>query len=642
MIEKVPNLKVEDQTIDQGQEFSYTLNEAEDISNISSGESYTITIIDDDEAGVIYDPDLKSFSGNSSNLAPQRYIIIGSIVDDDNKESLWTFNLIVQPTDITAPIFNIATQTISNGQTFVFAINDSQDITDLRSGESYTMSINSDGGTGILYASSSKTFVGNTASLSSGTYTIAGEITDGDDNSSDWSFDLIVQPATIDQTAPTLTIASQNIDKGALFTYIINENTDISNREPNESYTISITENSGTGIFYSPGPKILIGSTSGLAPGVYAIIGNIEDSNSNSSTWAFTLTIDPGDQTAPTLTIASQSIAKGATFSYSLNESNEISNRELGENYTITITHPNGTGITYNSTTKTFNGATSSLESGVYTIVGTISDDNNNESTWAFNLTIEGGGTTAPPLLNIAAQSVAQRSPFSYTIAESTDISHLESSDTYTIQILDTGGSGVTYDANSYTFSADTTMLDVGRYTILGTIANSSAIQSSWFFYLTLLDQTAPRLNVPIVRVAVGQDFSFPLQRADHILDLREGESYTLSITNDGGTGITYDPTEGALAATTNTLSVGTYTVAGTISDGDSNESTWSLDLLVENPSFLLSRITVGKYQTCSNHSNGGVKCWGRGKKEGLERVQLKTPFFLLMLSQMIQAVPLA
>ena len=196
VIEKVPNLKVEDQTIDQGQDFSYTLNEAEDISNISSGESYTITIIDDDEAGVIYDPDLKSFSGNSSNLAPQRYIIIGSIVDDDNKESLWTFNLIVQPTDITAPIFNIATQTISNGQTFVFAINDSQDITDLRSGESYTMSINSDGGTGILYASSSKTFVGNTASLSSGTYTIAGSITDGDDNSSDWSFDLIVQPAS--------------------------------------------------------------------------------------------------------------------------------------------------------------------------------------------------------------------------------------------------------------------------------------------------------------------------------------------------------------------------------------------------------------------------------------------------------------
>ena len=52
VIEKVPNLNIEDQTIDQGQAFSYTLNEAEDISNINSGENYTITIIDDDGAGV--------------------------------------------------------------------------------------------------------------------------------------------------------------------------------------------------------------------------------------------------------------------------------------------------------------------------------------------------------------------------------------------------------------------------------------------------------------------------------------------------------------------------------------------------------------------------------------------------------------
>ena len=65
------------------------------------------------------------------------------------------------------------------------------------------------------------------------------------------------------------------------------------------------------------------------------------------------------------------------------------------------------------------------------------------------------------------------------------------------------------------------------------------------------------------------------------------------------------------MTATTNTLSVGTYTVTGTISDGDSNESTWSLDLLVENPSFLLSKMSLSRNYTCSNQFNGGVKCWG-------------------------------
>ena len=909
VVEKAPTLSIKDQNIDQGQVFSYALNEAEDVSNINSGENYTITIIDDDGAGVTYDPSLKSFSSASSNLAPRSYIIIGSIVDNESRESLWTFNLIIQKTDNTAPTFHIAPQTISEGQTFVFTINDGRDLTDLRSGESYTMSINNDGGTGILYVPSSKTFVGNTASLSPGTYTISGSITDVDNNSSDWSFNLTVQPAsTIDQTAPRLTIAPQSIDKGSTFSYLLSESNDITNGNPNENYTITITHPNGTGLTYNSNTKTFNGATASLEVGVYTVAGTISDDNNNESTWVFNLIIQKIDNTAPNLTIPTQTISQGQTFfltitpnadivdlrsgesymihitdnggtgmlytsqsqtlvgktaalppatytiqgtivdgdnnssgwsfdlvipqaqpgddtppyftittqtinqgedfSYQLQDNN-FSNLEVNESYTIAVTHDNGTQVTYRGLTKSLAGDTNSLGPGTYAIIGTITDSSNNSSTWAFTLNVirddkapelripvqiinqgqdltytlnenedisnldsdegytiaitEKAGTrvtfdniakvfevkasslppetylirgvitdtnnnsniwvmaltitpdNTPPQLHVGAQTSDQDAHFTYTINEIQDISNVGDWESYTLQITDKGGtevvysetsktfrvptdlllagtysirgtitddysnsstwalsltiqqsdfttpilnlqqqrvekgvdftytlnestdisslrldegytiaitdsdqSGVTYNAASKTFQASTSSLSVGTYTIAGTLTDDNSNASQWSFNLRISDQVPPQLLLHSINVYVGEDFSLALQQGQPVFQIETRESFTISITNDGGTGVVYDQQTTTFSASTSTLSQDTYTIEGTITDGDNNEATWSIDLIMESPSFLWKSIDLGSNHTCAIKNNNEVLCWGLGNSGAL------------------------
>ena len=487
-VESLPRLNISAQTINQGDRFSYTINEAQDLSYVNLKEDYTIDIIDSDETGLIYNSTSNTFSSEAtSSLSPGTYIIIGTISDSDENESFWTFSLAITKTDNTAPTLNMTSQTITQGQSFFLTINETQDIADLRENEAYTITIDQDNGSGMIYAPLSKTFVGTTALLSPGNYNIEGHITDGDGNSSDWSFNLeiiAIQPG--DQTAPSLSIAPQIIEKGSNFSYNIDENKDISHLRSGEPYTIFISDDGGSNVSYHSGnSKVFSGSTGSLDVGTYVIIGIISDGNNNSSTWVFILQVLKADQTAPTLNISDQMINEGIDFSYTLNESQDIADRENGESYTITVTHHNGTGITYNSASKIFSGITSSLKPGIYTVIGAITDGNDNVSIWAFNLTVQGDGDL-PPFLSISTQEVNQGETFSYTINETNDITNLNSGEAYTITIVNSAGANVTYDSSLKAFSAETSLVIPGMYTVVGTITDSDAYQSSWFFILNV------------------------------------------------------------------------------------------------------------------------------------------------------------
>ena len=589
-----PQLRITEQSINEGQTFTYTINERQDISNLRSGENYTIQITNNDNTGVTYSSSSKTFSGNTSSLTPGNYTIQGNLTDSSNNRSTWDFTLTVK--DVTAPQLHITEQSINERQTFTYTINESQDISDLRSGENYTIQITDHDNTGVTYSSSSKTFSGNTSSLIPGTYTIQGRLTDDSNNRSTWDFTLTVK----DVTAPQLRITEQSINEEQTFTYTINEGQDISNLRSGETYTIQITDHDNTGVTYNSSSKTFSGNTSSLAPGNYTIQGRLTDDSNNRSTWAFSLTVR--DVIAPQLRIADQSIDERQSFSYTINEGQDISNLRSGETYTIQITDHDNTGVTYNSSSKTFSGNTSSLTPGNYTIQGRLTDDSNNRSTWAFTLTVK--DVTAPQL-RIADQEIEEGNTFSYTIRES-DISHLRSGESHSITVVSNGGSGITYNEASQSFVSAQT-LRRGTYAINGTIQDESSNRSNWSFNINVIAANVPpALNIALQRVEIGETFSYRIQDSD-ISGIASGEPVTIIIGSDGGSGVQL-LNNNTFSRKTAFSQLASYTLAGTISDGRAT-SNWSFTLSVVDtraPQLRIADQSINERQTFTYTINEG------------------------------------
>ena len=541
-----PRLHIGNQRIDSGGSFFYTIDESQDIQDLSHGESYTISLDDAGGSGVTYDSGAKTLSVTSPSVGS--YTISGTISDGTNA-SLWSFVLVVQ--DVTTPILTIAAQTINEGQNFSYTIDESQDIQNVSNGESYTISLDDAGGSGVTYDSGTL----SATSPSVGSYTISGTISDGT-NSSSWSFVLVVQ----DVTTPTLTIAVQTVNEGVDFSYTIDESQDIQNLSSGESYTIRLVDAGGSGVTYDSGTL----SATSPSVGSYTINGTISD-GTNTSLWSFVLVVQ--DVTAPTLTIAAQTMNEGQNFSYTIDESQDIQNVSNGESYTIRLDDAGGSGVTYASGTKTLSATSPSV--GSYTISGTISDGTN-ASLWSFVLVVQDVTT---PILTIAAQTINEGADFSYTINESQDIQNLSNGESYTIRLDDAGGSGVTYASGTKTLSA--TSPSVGSYTISGTISDGTNA-SLWSFVLVVQDVTTPILTIAAQTINEGADFSYTINESQDIQNLSNGESYTIRLDDAGGSGVTYD--SGTLSATS--PPAGSYTISGTISDG-TNQSSWSFTLSV-------------------------------------------------------------
>jgi len=250
-----------------------------------------------------------------------------------------------------------------------------------------------------------------------------------------------------------------------------------------------------------------------------------------------------------------------------------------GQTGTLDYATSAATGLTVNSATGVVT-TTGALTVGPYSASGTFSDSNGDTGSWAYALTVTG-------------VAIVQAAPVAGLVSTT-------SSGTFTAQLESTGGTGsVTYVTTStnpaLTVSPLGAIVTAGslpaqNYTVSGTDSDSLGDTGTWTYTLTVINpsgggggsssggslrQTSPTSGA--TTPAASSSFtigSLAVSNATGLVTFITTASSTgLSVTNAGA------------ITTTGTLTVGSYTVAGTDTDTSGDTGNWTYTLTVNNPS---------------------------------------------------------
>jgi outer membrane protein OmpA-like peptidoglycan-associated protein len=395
-----------------------------------------------------------------------------------------------------------------------------------------------------------------------GTYGLSGGDTDtvvGDTGS--WTYTLVVSAVPVTQTAP------------------------LSNASPDPagtSFSDQLVTTGGTGAttFTPPGtlPTGVTVSTAGVISsngttpvGTYGLSGGDSDTLGDTGSWTYTLVVSavPVTQTAP-LSNASPDLA-GTAFSDQL--------ATTGGTGATTFTPPGTlpTGVTVSTAGVISSNGTTPV--GTYGLSGGDSDTLGDTGSWTYTLVVTG-------------VVIAQASPIAGTIEATI-------SSVFHDQLAATGNTGsVTYlttvpnaglNVSSSGAVTTTGVLTAGPYTVSGTDSDSLNDSGTWTF--SLLVTAAPgggggSSGGTLRQTSPTKGATTPSSSSSFVIGAvtvanASGTVTFITTTSSSGLNVTSD---GAVT-TTGTLLVGSYTVAGTVSDSSGNTGTWTYTLSVNNPS---------------------------------------------------------
>ena len=550
---QAPRLLAQDQTVRQGNSLHY----APLIDQLSLNESWTVTVgsLATDAPTVTWDADNDRFVINAegSAVAVKEHTVSGTIEDESNNSSTWSFKVTVtqapvtldpprdpevqtppanppvDPGDTTPPLLEAQNQQLKKGTSLNYAPR----IRNLRDGEGYTVTVDSlpADAPAVNWDSTNRRFVinaeGNAVAIKE--HTVSGTIGDESNNLSRWTFKVNVFDILVltrpqdppDTIAPTLTAEDQSLRKGTRLNYAPT----IGSVRNGEGYTVTVSavpNNAPTVTWDSTNSRFAINATS-ASLGQYNISGTIQDASNNSSTWSFKVTVtqapvtldpprdpevqtppanppvDPGDTTPPLLEAQNQQLKKGT----SLNYAPRIRNLRDGEGYTVTVDSlpADAPTVTWDSTNNRFiiNAEGSAVAIKEHSISGTIEDESSNSSSWSFTVTV-----TAEQVQNPQPDPPQPDPP---------------------------------------------------------------------------TDTTAPTLTAGNQTVEIGQSTT----HAPTIGSVRNGEGYTVTVSavpNNAPT-VTWDSTNSRFAINATSASLGQYNISGTIQDASNNSSSWSFTVTV-------------------------------------------------------------
>ena len=188
-----PSLTAPNLTMERGESLSFSPT----IGNLRTGESFTVTIDASFTHGptVTWNQATKKFTLTASQTAAiKTHLVSGTIRDASNNSNNWSFRVVLRERIVDRIAPTLTAQDQSTTQETV--INFSPTIRNLRTGESYTVSINtispSNGAPTVTWNQANSRFTIDARGSASDQYTVSGTITDGHNNSSTWSFKVIV------------------------------------------------------------------------------------------------------------------------------------------------------------------------------------------------------------------------------------------------------------------------------------------------------------------------------------------------------------------------------------------------------------------------------------------------------------------
>ena len=297
-----------------------------------------------------------------------------------------------------------------------------------------------------------------------------------------------------------------------------------------------------------------------LAAGAYTVSGTDSDSNGDSGSWTYQLTVtDAIVQGAPTSgTVAT---AGSAGFTDTLAVSGNVG--------AVTyVTSPLSTNLTVSGSGGVTTAGT--LAAGAYTVSGTDSDTNGDSGAWTYTLTVNGSGVhgtitqTSPTFGVTTTTASATLQPVPITVANNTG--------PVTFNVT-SRSDGLTLSGNQV---STTGSLALGVYKISGTDRDTSGDTGTWTYTLTVsnaITQTSPTTGA--TTSTASSTF------APGPITVVNNTGAVTFVTTVSSTGL---KVSGAgVITTTGALVAGSYTVSGTDRDANGNAGRWTYTLTVSN-----------------------------------------------------------
>jgi len=454
---------------------------------------------------------------------------------------------------------------------------------DIDAGDTFTYAATLVGGgalpSWLSFDATTHTFSGTPANGDVGAISVRVTATDG--SSAGVSSDFTLTVGNTNDAPTTAGIVGQAATEDNSFSFTVPSNT-FADVDAGDTLTCVATLSNGNALpswlSFDATTRTFSGTPVNGDVGSLTVRVTATDGSSASVSSNFALTVVNTNDAPTTAGIAAQTATEGSGFNFTV-PSNTFSDADVGDTLTYVATLSNGNALpswlSFDATSRTFNGTPANGDVGSITVRVTATDGSSASVSSDFALTV-GNTNDAPTTVGIAGQAATEGSGFNFTVPSNT-FSDADVGDTLTyVATLSNGNalpSWLSFDATSRTFNGTPANGDVGAISVRVTATDGGSASVSSDFALTVGNTNDAPTTVGIAVQTATEDsgFSFTVP-SNTFSDVDAGDTLTYAATLANGSALpswlSFDASTGTFSGTPANGDVGSISVRVTATDG--------------------------------------------------------------------------